>query len=513
MSKSRRLLPSVLAAVLLITLASLSIHGVTAQAYGDFSIGLSNSTVTIAQGSYGTVNLYVAASNEFAQTVSLSLSGPSGVAASFNGNGPSQIATAAGATTSTSVTLYVDDSVAPGTYPLSIIGTSPSGLAHAAALQLVVTPAGTTVSAPSPDFVTQPSPSVMTLTPGVSKSTTVVFSSVNGFSSVVSLSAAWTGVAPDGVTISLPTPVTIPAGGSATSILTLTASDAPSTGTYTLTITATNGVLAHTSDIAVTITGTPSVLAPVAAPDFTISSILQPSPATMTLGPDTSQSATITLSPIDGLASTVSLSASWSGVAPAGVSVNLPSPVAVPASGSASSTLTLSADSSPSAGTYTLVVTASNGILTHITTIPVTIAGTLAILAPVTPAVPAPVYGGDFTIAPTSDTVSTTPGLNSATAVTVNSVNGFSAPVTFSASWVGNAPTGIGITLPPTVTPPVGGEASSPIGFTTTALSSSGTYVVQVTGTGGGVSHSTDITLLVNQPGPFAIQPGLNTHN
>jgi hypothetical protein len=84
--------------------------------------------------------------------------------------------------------------------------------------------------------------------------------------------------------------------------------------------------------------------------------------------------------------------------------------------------------------------------------------------------------------------------------VVVSSVGGFSSPITFSASWVGNAPTGISITLPQTVTPPPGGVGSSSVGFTTTSTGSTGSFILQVTGTSGSVSHSTDITLQVNYP-------------
>ena len=87
----------------------------------------------------------------------------------------------------------------------------------------------------------------------------------------------------------------------------------------------------------------------------------------------------------------------------------------------------------------------------------------------------------------------------------VDSQGSFSAPVTFSVSWVGNAPADIGVNVPQTVTPPVGGEASSPISFTTTALTPTGNYIAQVTATSGSISHSTDITLQVNSPSPFAI--------
>ena len=239
-----------------------------------------------------------------------------------------------------------------------------------------------------------------------------------------------------------------------------------------------------------------------AVPDF----ITQPSPAVMTLTPGTSASATIVLLSVNWFSSSIGLTAAWIGTAPSGVTVSLPGPVIVPAGGSASSTLTITADTSASTGSYPLMVTATNGIITHSTQLLVTIAGTPAVLAPVfTPPT-------DFAVSPSAETVSVIPGLSGESSVVVNSLGGFSSPVTFSASWVGNAPTGIGIILPQSVTPPVGGEASSPIEFTTTALASTGTFIVQVTATGGGVSHSTDITLLVNQP-TLLLGPTLNSAN
>jgi len=345
--------------------------------YGDFSIAFSTSGISVAQGASGTVNLYVASLDNFASPVTLTFSAPSGVTASFDG--PSQVETSAGGTASPTVTIYVSGSTAPGTYPFTVTASS-GGIAHSATLKLIVTQSGNTViTRPNPDFVTQPSPAVVTLTPDVSKSTNLQLTSLNGFRSSVTLTAAWVGTAPTGVTINLPSPLTVPTGGNVSSTLTFTANDSPSTGTYTLTVAATNGVISHSTQVQVTIAGTPSVLAPA-----------------------------VTRSAIR-----------------------------------------------------------------------------------------------DFSVSPSSDTVSTISGLSGGTSVVVNSLGEFNSTVTFSASWVGNAPTGVAVDLPQSVTPPAGGEASSPIGFTTTSIASTGTFILQVTATSGSVSHSTDITLLVNSPGPF----------
>ena len=456
---------------------------------GDFSVAFSSTGIGVAQGASGSLNLFVTSMNGFASPVSLTFSAPPGVTASFNG--PSNIETSAGGTSSPTLTIFVAGTVAPGTYPFTVRASS-GAITHTATLQVIVSPSGSLLasSGVTPDFASQPTPATISLTPDTTKFSTVTLSSINGFNGQVSLAASWIGTAPAGVSVSLPSPVTVPTGGSVTSTLTLTAGNSPATGTYTLLVTAVSGSVSHSTEISITIAATPSVLAPVVVPDF----VTQPSPAVMSLAPGTAASATIVLTSVSWFSSSVSLGADWSGVAPSGVAVSLPGPVTVPADGSVSSTLTITADASASTGSYPLTVTATNGIITHSTQVLVTIIGTTAVLAPVfTPPT-------DFSVSPSTETVSVIPGLNGESSIVVNSLGGFSSPVTFSASWVGNAPTGIGIILPQSVTPPVRGEASSPIEFTTTALASTGTFIVQVTATSGGVSHSTDITLLVNQP-------------
>ena len=339
---------------------------------GDFSVAFASTGVGVAQGASSSLNLFLTSVNGFASPVTLTFSAPAGVTASFNG--PSSVETSADGTSSPTLTIFVSGTVAPGTYPFTVTASS-GAISHTATLQVIVSPSSPLISSGvTPDFVSQPAPVTITLTPDATKFSTVTLSSINGFSGPVSLSASWVGTTPTGVSVSLPSLVTVPTGGAATSTLTLTAGNSPATGTYTLLVTATGGTVSHSTEISITIAATPSVLAPVAA--------------------------------------------------------------AVP----------------------------------------------------------------DFTIAPSSVAVSVIQGLSGSTDVVVSSVGGFSSPVTFSASWVGNAPTGISITLPQTVTPPASGLATSSVGFTTTSTGSTGSFVLQVTGTSGSVSHSTDINLQVNYP-------------
>jgi len=98
-----------------------------------------------------------------------------------------------------------------------------------------------------------------------------------------------------------------------------------------------------------------------ATPDFTLSSA---SPS-ISIAQGSSGTSTISVSSNNGFNSTVGLNFSWMGLAPVGISVNLPGPI-TPTSGSvANTTLTVSANASASIGSFTLVVTGTSSSLDH----------------------------------------------------------------------------------------------------------------------------------------------------
>ena len=545
MSKPQRLFPSVVAVVLVVTLASLSLTGAGAQA----ATGAIDQQCSAISGSYlGGVGVHQPAGQTFIPTQS-SMTGlafflrsdsatPTSMRANIISNGILGVNTGGslvGTVTFTVPALFGQPTGAwlnvplpsgivltPGAvYAINLVDNSGS---NAIVWSACSTPyangcgyANGQCQAYSwafidyyGDFSVAFSTSGISVAQGASGNVNLYVASLNNFASPVSLTFS----APPGVTASFngPNQILTAAGGTSSPSVTIYVAGTVAPGTYPFTVTASSGGLEHSATLQLIVTmGTPPVFAPVTIPDFSISSVVQPAPSEISVSPDMSESAVITLSSLNGFSSTVSLSAAWSGVAPTEVTITEPSPVSVPAGGSASSTLTLTAGDSPSSGSYTLLVTASNGVVSHSIQIPVTITGTPVVLAPVVPA--APVILPDFSLQPTSDTVSTIPGLNGGTSLTVNSLGSFSSPVSFSVSWVGNAPTGIGVNIPQTVTPPPGGEASSPITFTTTALAPTGTYIAQVTATSGAISHSTDITLQINSPSPFQLNPILSNTN
>jgi len=202
-----------------------------------FTLSASPSSLTITQGSNGTSTITVTDVGGFSGSVTLAASGlPSGVTAAFGTN----------PTTSTSVlTLTASATATTGTATVTITGTSGS-------LQATTTIALTVNAAASPNFTISASPSSLSIAQGNNGTSTITITSQNSFSSATTLSASGL---PSGVTAAFsPNPVTPPANGTATSVLTLTASSTAATGTATVTVTGTSGSLVHSTTIALTVT-------------------------------------------------------------------------------------------------------------------------------------------------------------------------------------------------------------------------------------------------------------------
>src|SRR5437899_730740 len=200
-------------------------------------------------------------------------------------------------------------------------------------------------NAGGPDFTLSANPGTISFDAGLSATSTISLQATGSFSGTVALTAA---SAPAGVTTSC-TPSNI--SGSLRSMCTLASSTA---GSYAVTVTGTNGSLVRTTSISVTIT-TP------ASPDFTITA----SPNTVSFFPGQSASSTISLQSTGGFNGVVSLTA---GSTPAGLTTSC---VPVSISGTQTSTCTMSGTSP---GSYTVVVTGTNGTLSHTASITVTVA-------------------------------------------------------------------------------------------------------------------------------------------
>jgi hypothetical protein len=198
------------------------------------------------------------------------------------------------------------------------------------------------------DFTISANPSSISVLSGSPGSLTITISSQNAFSGNVVLSAS--SLAGFTETFSAGT-VSVPAGGTATSTLTISVSGAPNAGTYQITVTGSSGSLSHPTTISVSYPG-----------DF---SITPSSPLTFAcpfIAGTTCYTSVPTVSSQNGFSGTVTLSADPS----PGLSATLsPSSLTVsPSSTSATANLGVSATSG---GTYTITITGTSGSLTHTT--------------------------------------------------------------------------------------------------------------------------------------------------
>ena len=216
----------------------------------------------------------------------------------------------------------------------------------------------TVASAPvaTPDFGIACDPASMSVAQGGTGTSTCTVTSLNGFSAAVDLSGSWMGAAPTGVVPTLPSPITPPSGGIATSILTIAASSGASTGPFTYRVTGTSGALVHTADVAVQINA--------GTADFAITV----SPSSMSLSPGASAPSTITVQSVGVFTAPVDLTSSG---APAGLNLVFgTTPVTPPAGGMASSVLTVTVAGAP-VGSYPITITGTSGALTRTATLTV----------------------------------------------------------------------------------------------------------------------------------------------
>jgi hypothetical protein len=298
----------------------------------DFSLLATPGSQTIVLGQSAPYTATVTPLNGFAGAVGLTVTGlPPGVTAAFS---PTSI-TGSG---SSSMTLVANAAV-PGTYPLTVNGTS-GNLTHTAGVSLTV--------AAAPDFSFVVAPSNQTVAAGLSAPYTATVTALNGFTGTASITVSGL---PSGVTAGF-SPASVTGSGSSTMTLTVAGTTIP--GTYTLTVSGNSGNITHTAGVSLTVT---------ASPDFSISA----TPASQTVVAGQTAPYTATLTALNGFAGTVGFTVSGlpSGVTAAFSPANL--------TGSGSSTMTLTVAPATVAGTYPLTISGISGVLSHAANVSLTI--------------------------------------------------------------------------------------------------------------------------------------------
>jgi uncharacterized membrane protein len=324
----------------------LTVTGPPLPPFPDFSVAAFPTSLEVKQGEQDAASIIVTSLKGFSQPVSLEATSVAGVNLAFN---PLQITPPPNGVAASILTVYVDVTVAPDEYSITVTGTSGS-LQHNVniALKVVAAPVP-----PIPDFKVAAFPSSLSIQAGDSCTSTIVVLSLSGFDQSVNLMAACE--PSKGVTLSLnPTTVVSQPNDFATSTLTVKVDSTAALGAYKITVTGTSGGLIHSVDISLTVTGPP-------LPPFSDFS-LTVSPSSLRVQQGGFGASSIIVTSLRGFSQPVSLTVT------SVIGVNLalqPLQVTPPPNSAASSMLTVSIYAVALPGTYGITVTGTSGDLKH----------------------------------------------------------------------------------------------------------------------------------------------------
>ena len=196
---------------------------------------------------------------------------------------------------------------------------------------------------------------------------------------------------------------------------------------------------------------------------------LSASPTSQSVLQGSTANFTISSAVTGGFNSAVTLSASG---APSGSTVTF-NPTSI--TGAGSSTMAVTVPSSATAGTYTITVTGTSGSLTQTTTVTLTVTSTSASFT--------------MTASPTSITVKR--GSSGNVAISTSASGGFNSSISLSASGMGK---GVSVSFNPTS---IVGSGSSTMKVSANRKAATGSFVITVTGSGGGVTQTASVNLTV----------------
>jgi subtilase family serine protease len=313
----------------------------------------------------------------------------------------------------------------------------------------------------TPAFNISASPTAVSVVQGSSGTSTITTAVSGGFNSAIALTASGQ---PSGVTVGF-SPTSIAAPGSGSSTATFTVASTAAAGTYTITVTGTGGGLTEKASVSLTVTaaGTPA---------FTLAA----SPTSVSVAQGGSGTSTVTTAVSGGFSSAIALSASGQ---PTGVTVAF-NPTSIAAPGSGTSTATFTVASTAAAGTYAITVTGTGGGITHTATVSLTVTAATT---------------GSFTVSVSPSSGYLDQGESGYAVVTTKVSGGFDSAVALSAT---GQPSGVTVSFSPaSIAAP--GSGKSDMDITVARSAATGTYPITITATGGGVTHTTTLSLQVRR--------------
>jgi len=412
-----------------------AIRACAAPANPDFALSAAPASRTVTQGGSTTYTVNITPSGGFTGAVSLTATGlPAGASASSSPNP---------ATGSATMSVSTGAGTPTGSFSVTITGTS-GNLTHTTSVSLVVSAAAV------PDFGLSATPASQTVIRGGSTTYTANISRLGGFTGGVTFSVSGLPAGATGTFNSNPATAN-------SSTLTVTTAATTATGSFVLTITGVSGALSRTTSVTLLVNAA-------LVPDFSLSAT--PASQTVVRGGSTTYAANI--SRLGGFTGGVTFSVSG---LPAGATGTFnPNPATAN-----SSTLAVTTAATTATGSFVLTITGVSGALSRTTSV------TLVITAPA---------AGDFSLSasPSSQTVSQ--GDSASYTLSITRSGSFTAAVTLSVSGL---PAGATASFSPN---PATGNSSLTIN-TNEQVTPQGSYVLTITGVGGGLTRVTSATLVV----------------
>ena len=458
------ILASVLVGVLVVSAVSVILPAYLAGGPAFRAVSRVSSPV-ISAGSTSMFSVDVRSLNGFSGLVELAaivMNAPGGIQASVS---PASLMLSPGAIATVTVTVTSTATMPPGDYLITLKETS-GALSNTDTVNVKIASLGIAAS-----------PSSLSFSPGVSGSSSITITSINGVSGNVVLVSSTSAAGPTASTS--PNSFYLSSGGTSSSILTVKSA---AQGVFDVTVTAIGGGGQFYQSVTLPVTVSSSTQ----SGDFNLTLI----PSSLAIAHGSSENVLVALGSLNGCVCLVTLSTSTPAVG-FGIGVT-PYIVGLTAGGSAYSTLFINVDSTAAAGNYTVTVTGTSVSLSH-----------SALLSIRVSSGPVP----DFSVSVNPVYFSIVEGSSYSTQVRISSLGGFTGSVSLTPGIipiVTNGPTATA--NPSSVVLSSGGNVSSTLTISTTSSTPiTAGYNFTVTASSGTLFHTAYgfFTVVSGGSGPY----------